>query len=95
MLLNLALWVGGLVLLVVGVMAIRRPLARYRELQASDANLRRYDSWRGGKRTAVETGVTGVTGADIMRAQLRSTSIRWGAVIVAGIVLIVAGFVVR
>ncbi len=92
MLLNLALWVGGLVLLVVGVMAIRRPLARYRELQATDANLRRYDSWRGGKRTAVETGVTG---ADIMRAQLRSTSIRWGAVIVAGIVLIVAGFVVR
>lgn len=92
MLLNLALWVGGLVLLVVGVMAIRRPLARYRELQATDANLRRYDSWRGGKRTAVETGVTG---ADVMRAQLRSTSIRWGAVIVAGIVLIVAGFVVR
>lgn len=92
MLLNLALWVGGLVLLVVGVMAIRRPLARYREFQATDANLRRYDSWRGGKRTAVETGVTG---ADIMRAQLRSTSIRWGAVIVAGIVLIVAGFVVR
>jgi len=92
MLLNLALWVGGLVLLVVGVMAIRRPLARYRELQATEANLRRYDSWRGGKRTAVETGVTG---ADIMRAQLRSTSIRWGVVIVAGIVLIVAGFVVR
>lgn len=92
MLLNLALWVGGLVLVVVGATAIRRPLARYRELQATDANLRRYDSWRGGKRTAVETGVTG---ADVMRAQLRSTSIRWGAVIVAGIVLIVAGFVVR
>jgi len=92
MLLNLALWVGGLVLLVVGVMAIRRPLARYRELQATDANLRRYDSWRGGKRTAVETGVTG---ADVMRAQLRSASIRWGVVIAAGIVLIVAGFVVR
>jgi hypothetical protein len=92
MLLNLTLWVGGLVLVVVGAMAIRRPLARYRELQATDANLRRYDSWRGGKRTAVETGVTG---ADMMRAQLRSTSIRWGAVIVAGIVLIVAGFVVR
>jgi hypothetical protein len=38
---------------------------------------------------------TGVTGADIMRDHLRSTVIRWGAVIAAGIVLIVAGFVVR
>ena len=92
MLLNVALWIGGVVLLAGGVMAVRRPLARYRELQATEANLRRYDSWRGGNRTAVDTGVTG---ADIMRAQLRSTSIRWGAVIVAGIVLIVAGFVVR
>ncbi len=92
MLLNLALWIGGVALLVGGVMALRQPLARYRELQATEANLRRYDSWRGGNRTAVETGVTG---ADVMRAQLRSTVIRWGAVIAAGILLIVAGFVVR
>lgn len=92
MLLNLALWVGGLVLLVVGVTAIRRPLARYRELEATDANLRRYDSWRGGNRTAVDPGVTG---ADVMRVQMRSAIIRWGVVIAAGIVLLVAGFVVR
>jgi hypothetical protein len=92
MLLNVALWIGGVVLLAGGVMAVRRPLARYRELQATEANLRRYDSWRGGNRTAVDTGVTG---ADIMRGHLRSTVIRWGAVIAAGIVLIVAGFVVR
>ena len=92
MLLNLALWIGGVALLVGGAMAVRRPLARYRELQATEANLRRYDSWRGGHRGAVDTGVTG---ADIMRGHLRSTVIRWGAVIAAGIVLIVAGFVVR
>lgn len=92
MLLNLALWIGGVALLVGGAMAVRRPLARYRELQATEANLQRYDSWRGGHRSAVDTGVTG---ADIMRGHLRSTVIRWGAVIVAGIVLIVAGFVVR
>lgn len=92
MLLNLALWIGGVALLAGGVMAIRRPLARYRELQATDANLRRYDSWRGGTRTAVDTGVTG---ADVMRAQLRSAIIRWGVVIAVGVVLIVAGFAVR
>ncbi len=92
MLLNLALWIGGVALLAVGTMQVRGPLGRYRELQATEANLRRYDSWRGGKRTAVETGPTG---ADVRRAQLRSTVMRWGAVIAAGIVLIVAGFVVR
>jgi hypothetical protein len=92
MLLNLALWIGGVALLAGGVIGMRRPLARSRELQATDANLRRYDSWRGGTRTAFETGVTG---ADVMRAQLRSAIIRRGVVIAAGIVLIVAGFVVR
>ncbi len=92
MLLNLVLWIGGVALLAAGTMQVRAPLGRYRELQATDANLRRYDSWRGGKRTAVETGVTG---ADVMRAQLRSTVMRWGVVIAIGIVLIVAGFIVR
>ena len=92
MLLNVGLWASGVTLVILGVIALRRPLARYRELQATEANLRRYDSWRGGKRTAVETGVTG---ADVMLARLRSEVMRWGAFIAAGIVLIVAGFVVR
>ncbi len=92
MLLNLVLWIGGVALLAIGVSQARRPLARYRELQATEANLRRYDSWRGGNRTAVDPGVTG---ADVMRVQMRSAIIRWGVVIAIGIVLIVAGFIVR
>jgi len=94
MVLNLVLWVGGLVLLGVGIRMIRGPLARYRQLQETDENLRRYESWRGGgRRTAVDYG--GTTGADVMKAQMRQRVQLWSAVIVVGIVLMVAGFVVR
>lgn len=92
MLLNIGLWIGGAALLVAGVLALRRPLARYRELQATQANLDRYESWRGGRRTAASDGVSG---ADVMREQLRSRLLRWGLVLGAGIALIVAGFVIR
>jgi len=92
MLVNLALWAAGVALLAGGVMGVRVPLARYRELQATQANLDRYDSWRGGRRTAAPGGVTG---ADVMREQLRGRLMRWGLVVGAGVVLIVAGFVIR
>lgn len=95
MLLNLALWLLGVVLLVAGVMGFRRPLARYRELQAVDANVQRYDAWRGGSRTAAGAGLSGPTGADAMRQQLRSQLLRWSALVVAGVVLVIVGFAVR
>lgn len=93
MLVNLALWIGGVALIVGGALALRRPLARYRELQALDENARRYDAWRGGTRTAAGGG--GASGAEVMRQQLRSHVIRWGAVIIAGVVLVLAGFAIR
>ncbi len=94
MILNLILWVGGVVLLGAGVAIVRGPLARYQQLQQTDENLRRYESWRGGsRRTAVDYG--GTTGADVMKAQLRQRVMIWSGAIVVGILLIVAGFVVR
>ena len=93
MLVNLALWIGGVALIVAGVMVLRRPLARYRELQALDENARRYDAWRGGVRTAA--GGTGASGAEVMRQQLRTQVMRWAAVVVAGVILVVAGFAIR
>jgi hypothetical protein len=93
-LLNLILWIGGLVLLGAGIAMIRGPLARYQQLQQTDENLRRYESWRGGsRRTAVDYG--GTTGADVMKTQMRQRVQLWAGAIVVGIVLIVAGFVVR
>jgi hypothetical protein len=88
---NVLLWVLGVVLIVAGGMLVRGPLDRYRQLQATEANLRRYDEWRGSRLGADGTR----TGADEMKDQLRTRIILWGAVVVAGVVALIAGFVVR
>ena len=62
------------------------------ELDRLAENARRYESWRGG-RTASAADET--TGADVMRALLRRQVTTWAAVGLAGVVLIVLGFVVR
>jgi hypothetical protein len=92
-LLNIVLWVGGGALLALGVIRIQGPLSRANELKRLDENARRYDSWRGGSRTAV--GSPGRTGADEMRDLMRSQVRLWTGAIVVGIVLILAGFLVR
>lgn len=89
--LNLVLWVAGIVLIAVGAYQARAPLARARELEATKANLRRYDDWRGSR--LVDDGER--TGADEMQDYLRGRVRLWGAVIGVGVVLVVAGFVVR
>ena len=91
MLLNVILWAAGLLLVALGLWQVRQPLAHYRSLEATQANLRRYDDWRGG-RLADDAGRTG---ADEMRDLLRNRVRLWVAVTVAGIVLIVVGFIVR
>ncbi len=92
MLLNLALWVGGAVLTVLGIYQARDPYARLKGLKAVDANARRYDDWRGGLRREDDRGVTG---ADVMRQVLTTRLRLWAAVGAAGIVMIVLGFVLR
>ena len=91
MLLNVALWVVGLLLLALGIWQVRQPLAHYRSLEATQANLRRYDDWRGGR--LADDG--GRTGADEMRDLLRNRVRLWAGVAIVGVVLIVVGFVVR
>ena len=91
MLLNVLLWVGGIALIAVGAYQVRAPLAKYRSLQATEANLRRYDDWRGSR--LVDDSER--TGADEMKDYLRDRVRLWGAVIVVGVVLIVVGFIVR
>ncbi|MFI5254677.1 MAG: hypothetical protein ACHQ15_04390 [Candidatus Limnocylindrales bacterium] len=58
---------------------------RARALAAHEANLRRYESWRGG-RTVDEPGPSS---ADLMRAELRGQVLRWGGLAAVGVVLIV------
>lgn len=92
MIVNLILWVAGIALLALGVLRARGPLARLRELKETEANLARYDDWRG-SRIRTEPGER--TGADVMRDLVRRQALTWGVVAAAGVVLIVAGFAVR
>jgi hypothetical protein len=94
MLLNLILWLAGLIISCTGFLMIRIPLARYQQLQQTDQNLRRYESWRGGsRRTAVDS--SGTSGADVMKAMMRRRVQLWAGAIVFGIVLVVLGFIIR
>jgi hypothetical protein len=90
---NVLLWLGGIVLLAVAIWRVRPPLSRMNELDRLAENARRYDSWRGGSRLTAADGDT--TGADVMRQMLRRQVLMWAAVGVVGVVLIVAGFAVR
>ncbi len=86
--LGLVLIVGGIAAVVVGALQVRGPLATIRRLDETQANLDRYESWRG-KQTGVQAD--GPTGADEMRAQMRQRLILWGAVIGAGVISILVG----
>jgi hypothetical protein len=75
----------GVALAAVGFIQFRRPWGRYRALKAQDANIARYESWRGGLR---DSGTTGASVAmDILRAQARNA----GIVIAAGVVIAIVG----
>ena len=91
MILSLVLWAAGAVLIVLGAVQVRAPLARYRALQATEANLRRYDDWRGSR--LVDDSER--TGADEMKDYLRGRVRLWSVVIVVGVVMVVVGFIVR
>lgn len=87
---SLLLWLVGVALLVVGVLRVRAPWARYQGLRDQEANVARYEAWRGGLRTQED----GPTGASVAKSiALREAQVA-GAIAIAGVVLILLGFVV-
>lgn len=88
---GLALVACGLGLIALGISRARAPWVRYQGLRALDANAERYRAWRGGP----SEGGGGTTGADVMKSMLRSR-IRAALVIAAaGVLLALAGFLLR
>ncbi len=85
--LNLLLLAAGVVLVVAGYTRARGPWTRYQSLKEQDANVARYEAWRGGLRGADET-----TGASVAMAILRRQARTAGAIAIAGVVLIFLGF---
>jgi hypothetical protein len=88
-LLNIALWIAGVVLIAIGYTRGRGPYARYQALKAQDANVARYEAWRGGVRD------DGKTGASVAMAILRRQTQIAAAIAIAGVVLVFLGFFIR
>jgi hypothetical protein len=86
---NLLLWGVGVVLVIVGYTRAKGPWSRYQALKEQDANVARYESWRGGVRD------DGRSGASVAMDVLRRQAQRAAAIAVVGFVLVFLGFLVR
>ncbi len=91
-LLNLGLWVVGIVCVVAGVAGARDPYRRAQALRAQEENIRRYENWRG--RSSAAAG-EGPSGAEVLQAELRRRAQLWIGLAVVGVVFVIAGFAVR
>jgi uncharacterized membrane protein len=85
---SLGLIAAGIVLIIVGVVRARDPYRRYMALREQDANVARYEAWRGGSRP------DGRTGASVAMQMLRRQAQIGAGIVIAGFVLVIAGFLV-
>ncbi len=88
-LVNIALWFGGVAMIVAGYNRARGPWARYQALKVQDENVARYESWRGGVRD------DGKTGASVAMELLRRQTRIGGAIAIGGFALVFLGFLIR
>jgi hypothetical protein len=87
--LGLALIVGGVVLIGLGYLRARGPWARYQALREQDANVARYEAWRGGLRDS------GTTGASVAMQVLRRQAQIGAGIAGIGVALVLVGFYLR
>ena len=87
---NLACWVLGIVLIVAGYLRAKGPWARYQDLKAQEANISRYEGWRG-----TRLHDDGPSAATLMAQEMRRRAQLGGLVLVAGCVLVFVGFAVH
>lgn len=90
---SLGMWFVGALLIGLAAFNVRLPLARRREMDQLADNARRYESWRGGSRTAA--GANEQSSTDIMRGLLRRQVYWWLGLGAIGVVLVIGGFFVR
>jgi uncharacterized membrane protein len=85
---NFVLIAIGVVSMAYGYSRARRPWAQYQALKEQDANIARYESWRGGLRDS------GTTGASVAMEVLRRQA-RGGAILMAaGFAFVLLGLLV-
>jgi hypothetical protein len=86
---NLLLWAAGVAMIAIGYLRARGPWARYQGLKEQQANVARYEAWRGGVRD------TSPTGASVMLEMARREARLWAGIAIVGFVLVFAGFMLR
>lgn len=86
---NLLLWGAGVAMIAIGYLRARGPWARYQGLKEQQANVARYEAWRGGVRD------TSPTGASVMLEMARREARLWAGVAIVGFVLVFSGFMLR
>ena len=89
-LVNLICWGLGVVLIAFGYLRAKGPWARYQALKAQEANISRYEGWRG-----TRLRDDGPSAASLMAQELRRKAQIAGLVAVAGFVLVFVGFAGR
>lgn len=87
---NLICWGLGVVLIVAGYLRARGPWSRYQDLKAQEANIERYEGWRG-----TRLHDAGTSAATLMAQEMRRKAQMGGLVLVAGFVLVFVGFAVH
>lgn len=89
-LVNLICWGLGVILIGLGYVRAKGPWSRYQELKAQEANIARYEGWRG-----TRLRDDGPSAASIMAQEMRRRAQIGGAILLAGFVLVFVGFAVR
>jgi hypothetical protein len=89
-LINLICWGLGIALIALGYLRARGPWSRYQQLRSQEANLARYEGWRG-----TRLRDDGPSAASIMAQELRRKAQMWGLVAIVGFVLVFVGFAVH
>ena len=87
---NLICWGLGVVLIAFGYLRARGPWARYQDLKAQEANIARYEGWRG-----TRLRDDGTSAATMMAQEMRRRAQLGGLVLIAGFVLVFVGFAVH
>lgn len=85
---NVIFWALGVALVAIGYGRARGPWSRYQALREQQANIDRYEVWRGGLRTED----SGPTGASVAMSELRRQAQAAGIIAIVGLVLIFLGF---
>ena len=87
---NLVLWGAGVILIALGYVRARAPWRRYQALKAQEANIARYEGWRG-----TRLRDDGPSAADFLAVELRRQAQIWAGVAILGLVLVFVGFAIH